>query len=451
MLRLSVPYPVTKEDEYQYMENTTSKSEFLLVKHTENDKIPSADQLLKSSAYRKVLFMSFCFFMIFIGFLTIQNFQTTYSDPELQDIGTNSLAIIYITFMFSSLFTGKIVDRIGLKNSMILSAPTFALYCAYNLKPSAWFAYIAAFLHGIGGSMIWTANGAWIAIAVQEFESSGMFKSESVTGIFNGTFFAFYQFCQVLGNLFVAIVFQITNIDSLTAIGVLTALCSLGSILTFFLKEPKAESQKSTENGKNENENSPSILESLKIMLRKEFALLIPMILAAGIAEGFYFAALPAIVPDIVDRFYILSVFGTSNLISCIILGRLADKFGRKTILGAGFLAHYAAFLFLSIKSASDENEFNFLEFALCVVLLGFGDAIFNTQAYCVIGETFKSDSTSAFGNFTLILNGGIALACLYFLYTSIVNQAIIYLVVMTLSLAGLIGYNYWIKDLNSL
>jgi MFS family permease len=441
--------PPAKKDEYHFMEEATMNSKPLLA--PKENQIPTVGQLFESSAYRKVLFMSACFFMIFFGFMTVQNFQTTFTDPELLDIGTNSLTIVYITFTFTSLIAGKIVDRLGMRYSIMLAAPTYALFCAYNLKPSRGFAYTIAFFNGWGGSILWTVNGSWISIAMQEFSASGKFKAGSVTGIFNGTFFCLYQMSLVLGNLFVAIMFQTTNIDIIALVGVLTGICFLGSVLSIFLKEPKIQAEEKTENDTEINRSEESsIVTSMKMLLRKEFALLIPLIFATGVSTGFYYTALPAAVQNIVERFYILAVFGASDLAFSFLLGRLADKFGRKKILAAAFISHYVAFIFLSIVLASAEYEFKFFEFAICATLLGFGDATFNTQAYSFIGETFKSESTAAFGNFAFILNGGTAIASAYFLYVSISNQAVIYIVLMTASLCGLVGYNYLIKNLNS-
>jgi hypothetical protein len=43
-------------------------------------------------------------------------------------------------------------------------------------------------------------------------------------------------------------------------------------------------------------------------MLKKEYALLIPAIYATGVGQGFYFLALPAIVTEIVERFFVLAI-----------------------------------------------------------------------------------------------------------------------------------------------
>jgi MFS family permease len=239
MINSNIADDVQDKECYTKMESFTTAD----AEKQSNKSLPSVSQILKSGHYRNAAYMSLCFFMIFFEFLTIQNFQTTLPDPELALIGANTLIILYVTFTIVCLFCGEIVDRIGLKRSMIVAALTYVLYCTHNLAPSAEFAYFAALINGIGTAMLWTCNGAWLSLLIEEFEGLGKFVGGSSAGFFNGTFFALWQLSQVAGNLLAALKFS-SNASVYTVLSTMTTMCAIGAGMMFFLKEPKAASQK---------------------------------------------------------------------------------------------------------------------------------------------------------------------------------------------------------------
>jgi MFS family permease len=399
--------------------------------------------------------------MIFIGFLSIQNFQTTLNDPELARIGANSLIVLYVTFTISSMFASKLVSKIGMRKSMIYASLTYILYCGYNLAPSAAFAYIAAFLQGIGAAFLWISNGAWLSTCVQEFERTENYAKGMVGGLFNGSFFAIFQFCQVLGNLIVAIMFT-ANASQYTVIIVMTLLCAIGAAMMYFLKEPvgnggavsgnsielAGEKVKDTEDEIIVVNEIKGVFKTLKMMGKKEFALLIPIIYATGISQDFYFAALPSIVPDQIQRFYLLTIFGTSDMIFSLSLGYLSDRIGRKATIGIGAMAHYFGYGLITKFLLS--NSYSFGQCAFAAILLGLGDSVFNTQPYAIVGSFFSQDTIPAFGNFRVILSSGIASAALYYKIVSLPTQAGIYIILMTIGLISLAICNFYVKKIDS-
>lgn len=87
------------------------------------------------------------------------------------------------------------------------------------------------------------------------------------------------------------------------------------------------------------------------------------------------------------------------------------QRFGRDMIVGMGFVLHAIAFLliFLNLPNAApfgDTHDTAFLQpplasvALLCSLLLGFGDACFNTQIYSMLGGVFAKKSAAAFALF---------------------------------------------------
>lgn len=93
------------------------------------------------------------------------------------------------------------------------------------------------------------------------------------------------------------------------------------------------------------------------------------------------------------------------------LLGSKTIKYGRDPIVIAGFVVHLISFLliFLNLPNESpfkDTQEIGFFDppiawlALLCSLLLGFGDACFNTQIYSMLGGAFASNSVAAFAIF---------------------------------------------------
>jgi MFS family permease len=405
--------------------------------------LPRVANILASGHYRNAVYMSLCFFMIFFGFLTIQNFQTTLPDPELALIGAKALIILYVTFTIVCLFCGEIVDRLGLKRSMIVSVLTYVLYCTYNLAPSAGFAYFAALLNGIGSAMLWTCNGAWLSLLIEQFEGVGRFVGGSSAGFFNGSFFAIYQLSQVAGNLLAALMFS-SNSSVYTVLSTMTTMCAIGAGMMFFLKEPKVASKTISTFTAVDYKKNVIILQRLKLLLKKEFALLIPAIYATGVGQAFYFLALPAVVPEIVERFFVLAIFSFSDFFFNIILGIVSDKISRKYVIAIGALAHYIGYgLIINL------GDYSYFESVIAAILLGVGDAAFNCQLYSIVAVFFQDEPTSAFSDYQVIIAARNASPCIYYLLVTIPGQSIIYLVLMTLGLIGLIWCNFFVKKID--
>lgn len=93
------------------------------------------------------------------------------------------------------------------------------------------------------------------------------------------------------------------------------------------------------------------------------------------------------------------------------LLGNRTMKFGRDPIVIMGFFVHLISYLLIYLN-LPDDAPFNNTEEVghfdppivwlalLCSVLLGFGDACYNTQIYSMLGGAFAKNSVAAFAVF---------------------------------------------------
>ncbi|CAF0787485.1 unnamed protein product [Didymodactylos carnosus] len=76
---------------------------------------------------------------------------------------------------------------------MFIGATTYFLYVLSFIKPMIWSFYLVSILVGIGAAIIWTAQGAFLAVNSDELSISRN----------SGVFWALFQVSLLAGNLYV--------------------------------------------------------------------------------------------------------------------------------------------------------------------------------------------------------------------------------------------------------
>ena len=110
----------------------------------------------KNRILKNVIIVSLAFLLEFSAFAGIANLQSTLNnDPDLGTIGTTSLAVIYGALIFSSVLLPTIVmDKMGLKKTLMASLFFYVLYTAANFYPSWYTLMPTAVLLGLALSLI---------------------------------------------------------------------------------------------------------------------------------------------------------------------------------------------------------------------------------------------------------------------------------------------------------
>lgn len=99
---------------------------------------------------------------------------------------------------------------------------------------------------------------------------------------------------------------------------------------------------------------------------------------------------------------FVMAVFGVTDALSSVTLGRLADRFGKRLFVAVGLLAHLAVlsfflcFLFLD-DDALDDIYDNFWILFVAAGILGIADSCWNTFPCTMMSVFFIDDAEAAF------------------------------------------------------
>ena len=106
------------------------------------------------------------------------------------------------------------------------------------------------------------------------------------------------------------------------------------------------------------------------------------------------------------------------------IFGHYITTKGRDPVVMLGFLVHLMSFFLIFLNIPNDAPFGNTSSHAyiksnqymaiFCSLLLGFGDACFNTQIFSILGVLYAENSTSAFAIFKFVQSSAAALAFFY-------------------------------------
>ena len=125
-------------------------------------------------------------------------------------MGFYSLAVVYGMTGIFSLFSAKVLDKIGARYSLLLGSALFVPYLgsfiiaarpefSYELKVAC--LLVGAAFNGLGAALLWTAQGSYVS----------MCASDENKGLFFSTFWAFFMSSMIVGTLMGA--FVITEVS----------------------------------------------------------------------------------------------------------------------------------------------------------------------------------------------------------------------------------------------
>lgn len=253
------------------------------------------------------------------------------------------------------------------------------------------------------------------------------------------------------GNLFVYFQFQgKTNIDAHTRRVIFTALCSVAIVGVIFLTmlkrsgaagtlavitdDQQQQQQHQTEKSRDvDAESTTAVVEAetlgvwqafraaVRLFFTREMLLLSITFVYTGLELSFFSGVYsPSIgftlaMGDGVKQLVGLSgiCIGVGEVSGGVLFGLLGSsrRFGRDLIVIAGMALHLISFalIFANLPDEAPFGDTTAIAYLnppsrtlalLCSVLLGFGDACFNTQIYSMLGGVFAQQSAAAFAIF---------------------------------------------------
>ncbi|KAL0900540.1 hypothetical protein Bca101_084501 [Brassica carinata] len=388
---------------------------------------------------RDVHILSLSFLLIFLAFGAAQNLETTIN----KDLGTISLGILYVSFMFCSMVASLVVRLMGSKNALILGTSGYWLFVAANLKPS-WITMVPASLYlGFAASIIWVGQGTYLTSIARSHAKDHDVHEGSVIGVFNGEFWAIFACHQLFGNLITLTLLKDGKEGSTTLLLlVFLLIMTFGTILMFFIRKIEGEDGKETVG------SSMGLVDSLVSLPRMiitplldvRMLLIVPLLAYSGLQQAFVWAEFtkeivtPAIGVSGVGG--AMAVYGALDAVCSITAGRFTSGLSSITfILSGGAVAQASVFLWILLGYRTTSGVLGTVYPLVMAAVLGIGDGILNTQISALLALLFKDDTEGAFAQLKVWQSASIAIVFFLSPYISLQAMVIVMLVMVCVSL----------------
>jgi len=411
------------------------------------------EELKKSSccskSLRELLKLSIAYFFVFTGYSGVQNLASSLDQGEVS--GSVSIAIIYIVFTVTCLIAPIFIKILGAKTTLVLQFTIITLFVASNIYPKLYTSYPAAGLLGFGAAPSWVSQGEYVSTLAERHNE--VYRGD-VFGMFNGIFYAIFQLTQVSGNIISYMVLDRdknspteaptlppqwdsppkTDVDTRTKYLLFLSFivsCGIGVLITQFTLDPlkvknKAQKMGYTQIEKEsidlrEEESSCQVLTStLRLMVKPHLFMLIPIMVANGLEQGFAYSTLTAnVIDENLGEANIglgMICFGVFNTLSSLIFGKISDqkKIGINTCLCIALILQIGCGTWLWFKF-EDLKENSWEEVLIVCGVWGVGDGICNTLLSALLGAWFPTEKDAAFSNWRMFQSLGVSI--IFFLH----------------------------------
>lgn len=154
------------------------------------------------------LALSFGFFFTFCAWHSAQNLQS--SLPLHRGVkGTTALAIVYCLLGPGNFSAPAVVQRVGLKRTIILAMGMYGSFIAANIFPRWYTIYPAAVAVGLACPPLFVAQNTFLtALAIAYAQKKKLPEKTARVGMFQGMFNAIFMTTQLFGNSFYGLVFR---------------------------------------------------------------------------------------------------------------------------------------------------------------------------------------------------------------------------------------------------
>ncbi|KAN0029755.1 hypothetical protein ACTA71_007892 [Dictyostelium dimigraforme] len=359
-----------------------------------------------------VLGISFC--VLFSAFSPTQNLQTTIN----KNIGSDSLAVLYAFLSVTNFISPFVILNLGERLSLIVGTLTYSAYIAANIKVLVPTLYASSVLLGIGGAVLWTAQGSFVIRC----------STESTIGANTGLFFALFQVNQIIGNLGAAALIDKAGLGNEVLFLIFLGV-SLSSLIGFSALGKPIKMNDKGQIIEKENQTmsiKDRLLSTVVLFKDRPIQLLIVPLLYSGISQSFFFG----IFPNLLGKEwlgYVLAVFGFCDAAGSMVMGKLSDIFGRKilVVLSTLFCVSGTVLCYL-LNRLVVKSQQQMPYYFIVAALLGLADAGFNTQLYALIGVIYPKKGEAAAGVFKFVQSTATAAAFVYGPYASLFDNAVI-------------------------
>uniref|UniRef100_A0A0N5AB91 UNC93-like protein MFSD11 n=1 Tax=Syphacia muris TaxID=451379 RepID=A0A0N5AB91_9BILA len=418
-----------------------------------------------SSKARNVVHLGLGFICVFFAFNSQGFIEETVIDNASKSGNINkhagyySLAIIYAFSMATNIMVAPLVDMLGPRWSMFGGGFMYTLFQIGMLFLNETYLYVSSALLGIGSAFIWTGQGKYLSLNT----------TKRTAGRNSGLLWGMLQTSLVGGGIFLFAIFSGSNSNNIDKkqrqiiYGVFSAVSLIGNILLLLLPMPEPnedDDENASELPKQKLSQFEVITGAFRLLITPHMILLVVAFIYTGLElsywSGVYSTAISRTKNFHFNTHKIVALNaicqGVGQIVGGLCFGIFGDKFrrfGRHPIVITGYLAHlicYAlSFINLpfgtTIRDDYDAYIHPSIALALIVgVLLGFGDAAWNTQMYSLLIGIYSDRIAQAF---SIMKFFQAAAACGAFFYTSAITLQWILLILLITSTIGLCCFTY--------
>ncbi|UJR11248.1 hypothetical protein I4U23_015430 [Adineta vaga] len=430
---------------------------------------------------KNVLAISMAFLLQFTAFNGMGNLQSSLNTEA--NVGVNSLSIIYVFLIFSSIFLPHpLMTILGLKWTLIISQVPYLIFMTANYYPKAYLMYPAAVLVGLAAAPLWTSKCSYLSNMGTVYAIEKNLDKTAVINRFFGIFFMFFQSCQIWGNLISYLILTPENklssvsaarintstsilftmydkcgaqfseqeyqstevpnkidrktVDILCIIYVCLCISSI-LLLIIFLDQRRTTSRDKTSVM---IRNSVKLLVStIKHMRHMDQILLIPMSIWCGLELTYIFTIFTkAFISCTFSAKYvglIMIAFGLCDSIGSFVFGQLVKLIGRWPCFVIAALINYALMITMLFWYPSSNQ---IIVLFIIAGLWGVADSVWQSQTSALYGVLFNETNEAAFSNYRLWESAGFAF---FYIITPYIRTRIILYILIVFLTVGISGY----------
>ncbi|CAH3103322.1 unnamed protein product [Porites lobata] len=444
-----------------------------LVPDEEDDKItPDERKKEKRKITKNVFVISFGFLFLFTAFQSLQNLQSSLNKDE--GLGLASLCVIYAALILSCIFVPPfVIGRLGCKWTLVLSMTGYVLYTVSNYY-ARWGTLIpASIIIGMCAAPLWSSKCAYLTTTGIRYSQLSRETQDAVVTRYFGIFFLIFQSGQIWGNLISSLVLQQGMEDKFRdnagdvcganfckhppalsnttgeynrslVINLLSIYVGIGVFAVLFVIVLLDRLTGDLDRRKEQESSISLLIATIKHLKDKRMLLVLPLTMFSGLEQAFTFG-------DFTSAFvtcslgihrvgFVMICFGATDAFFSLTLGRLTKYTGRIPVFISGAVIHYAVIIIMLIW----RPDYNLIwVFYIVAALLGYCDAVWQTQINAMYGVFFHDNQEPAFSNYRLWESLGFVLAFAYANFLCIRVKLIILLLVLTISMIGYILAEY--------
>ncbi len=153
---------------------------------------------------------------------------------------------------------------------------------------------------------------------------------------------------------------------------------------------------------------------------------------------------------------FVMAVFGVTDALGSVILGRIADRFTKRIFVAVGLIAHTTIFAFYLTFLNIDDDALahittNYWILFITAAILGVADSCWNTFPSVMMSVFFTDNAEAAFANLKFFQASGSVCAFVWGPLLAFEYKIIILAVVMCVAVASLVTLDVFVASLDTI